>query len=202
MQIQYYNNLLWKINLLFLLVLLGYIGFQSHTISGQFYEWFPSWFVEEDTKGTGFLALGDSYVKGEGVKRNESWPGQLEQISNLSLQGVIARTGWTSDHLLQYGMPVYETVEPEIVMIQIGANDVVRGVNEEHFRHTISRLLAKVNETEQVVVLSIPQFSLSPYVLESEISSSVLAVKIQRFNRILKEETMAVNAEYISINKE
>jgi acyl-CoA thioesterase I len=125
----------------------------------------------EDRLGERYVALGDSYTIGEGVVPDDRWPHQL--VARLGTAGVDidlvaspAVTGWTSAQLIEHGLPVLERSQPTFVTVLIGVNDWVQGVPietfDERLRHIIGRAQAVLPDPRKVLLITIPDFSVTP----------------------------------------
>lgn len=116
-----------------------------------------------------YLPLGDSYTIGEGVATTERWPNQLvSQLANqlpLVMVDNPARTGYTSEDLINTELPLVATVQPDFVTIQIGVNDWVQGVPAETFREHFTTILETVLKTvpaDHMIVVTIPDYTVTP----------------------------------------
>lgn len=157
-----------------------------------------------------YLALGDSYTIGESVEEAERWPNQLAKLLERSPQfaggGVevtsIARTGWTTDELWQ-GIQA-RTVSPpyDLVSLLIGVNNQYRGRDIEEYREQFAFLLGKSIEyaggdANRVIVLSIPDWGVTPFAADQD--GRQIAMEIDRFNAVNREETEKAGAHYVDI---
>jgi lysophospholipase L1-like esterase len=115
------------------------------------------------------LALGDSYTVGEGIPPEGSFPYQAVQLLQNAGQpfeppGILARTGWTTDELAaamsrQSWQPPYD-----VVTLLIGVNNQYRGREVKEYAAEFEGLLREaVRLGRRVIVLSIPDWSLSPF---------------------------------------
>jgi len=108
------------------------------------------------TQGT-IVAVGDSLTAGYGVPEAEAYPAQLEkklrqqgyqwQVINAgnngeTSSGTLARIDWIMK------------LNPDIVILEIGANDGLRGVDPDFTRRNIDRIVAALQEKDVVVVLA------------------------------------------------
>ncbi len=163
-----------------------------------------------------YLALGDSYTIGESVDESERWPMQLASLIESSpgftksmggrQRGVevtiIARTGWTTDELWQ-GIQAHEVNPPyDLVSLLIGVNNQYRGRDIEEYRAQFVFLLNKSIEyaggdANRVFVLSIPDWGVTPFAGSRD--SQKIAVEIDQFNAVNREETEKAGAYYIDI---
>jgi lysophospholipase L1-like esterase len=153
------------------------------------------------------LALGDSYTIGQGVAEAERWPVQLatrlrENGLRVEPPYIIARTGWTTRSL----MAAIEREDPQgpfdLVSLLIGVNDQYGGRDAGEYRADFRTLLQQAigfagGEPERVVVLSIPDWSVTPFA--SERDRTRIAREIDRFNLINREETERAGAHYVDV---
>jgi len=153
-----------------------------------------------------FLALGDSYTIGEGVRAEERWPMQLAaavRASGIRLADpqIIATTGWTSSELvaaLEAAVPPPRT-DFDIVSLQIGVNDQYRGLGVDVFRAGLTTLIMRAiqhaaNDAGRLVMLSIPDWSVTPFAASDPRDARTIAAQIDSFNatgRVVARETGA-----------
>jgi len=164
-----------------------------------------------------YLALGDSYTIGESVDEAKRWPNQLASLIESSPQftksiggtegggvevTIIARTGWTTDELWD-GIQAQKIDPPyDLVSLLIGVNNQYRGLDIEEYRKSFVFLLNKAIEyaggdANRVIVLSIPDWGVTPFAGSRD--SKQIAVEIDQFNAVNREETKKAGAHYIDI---
>ncbi|MGH7458955.1 MAG: SGNH/GDSL hydrolase family protein [Longimicrobiaceae bacterium] len=156
-----------------------------------------------------FLALGDSYTIGEGVPEGRRWPVQLAE--RLRAAGVviadpriIAQTGWTVAEL-DAGMDAAGLRERfDLVTLLIGVNDQYRGYPLEGYRTGFRDLLARAvafagGEPGRVVVLSIPDWGVTPFARQQGQGPRTVAREIDRFNKVKREEAERAGARYVDV---
>lgn len=85
--------------------------------------------LREETRQIKILCLGDSWTFGIGAPAGYSYPAQLQAISDKESPGKYliyncGRPGWTSTRLLEYLPRFLKEYNPNIVVIQIGQNDI------------------------------------------------------------------------------
>lgn len=166
---------------------------------------------EDDMPVVRYLALGDSYTIGESVDESERWPMQLaSQIESFGEQTedglievtIIARTGWTTSELWE-GIQAREITPPyDLVSLLIGVNNQYRGYDINEYREEFTFLLNKAIEyaggdVNRVIVLSIPDWGVTPFA--GSRNSKQIAVEINQFNAVNREETKNAGAHYIDI---
>ncbi len=154
------------------------------------------------------LNLGDSYTIGESVAEAERWPNQL--AAGLAEQGIttevkiIAKTGWTTDEL--WAAIQAQKIDPpyDIVTLLIGVNNQYRGRSTEEYRAEFAFLLNKAIEyagqdASRVIVLSIPDWGVTPFALQRSLLPQTIAAEIDAYNLINQQETQKVGAHYVDI---
>lgn len=157
------------------------------------------------------LALGDSYTIGEGVEVQERWPMQLAKLLNdkgrtASLPKIIAKTGWTTDEL-QSGIDQEELAESyDWVTLLIGVNNQYRERDIEEYRTQFRELLELAikktgGDPSRVIVLSIPDWGVTPFAVKRKRDPELIAKQIDQFNEVNREETTKRKAIYIDITK-
>src|SRR5688500_9149098 len=110
-----------------------------------------------------YLALGDSYTKGEGVPAAQRWPVQLAaklRAAGLDVADpqIIAETGWRTDDL-DAGITEANPQGPfDLVSLLIGVNNQFQGRTVEAYRGEFDALLRRAidlagGEASRVVVL-------------------------------------------------
>lgn len=162
-----------------------------------------------DTEPLRYLALGDSYTIGEGVRIEEAYPNQL--IAVLRAEGVemenahiIARTGWTTDELAE-GIQAADLQPPySLVTLLIGVNNQFRGYDEQRYGEEFGGLLEQVlefsgNRPECVLVLSIPDWGVTPLASQFGVERGQVAAAIDRFNRVNAAEAEQAGVVYVDI---
>jgi acyl-CoA thioesterase-1 len=111
---------------------------------------------EPASQGT-IVAVGDSLTAGKGVPESEAYPAQLEKklsqagyrwrvvnagISGETSSGTLSRIDW----ILK--------LKPDIVVLCIGANDGMRGVDPRLTRRNIDKIVTELEAKDVVVVLA------------------------------------------------
>ncbi len=156
-----------------------------------------------------YLALGDSYTIGENVAENERWPEQL--ASRLRAAGlemadpqIIARTGWTTDELAARIDQSELTGPFDLVSLLIGVNNQYRGLSLADYRQEFVGLLETAvalagDEPGRVVVLSIPDWGVTPFAAKMRRDPGQVAAEIDAFNAASREEAAARGVVYVDV---
>ena len=103
------------------------------------------------------VALGDSLTAGYGLGPGEAFPEQLEAalrarghevtIANAGVSGDTASGGLAR---LEWSVPA----EADIVIVELGANDALRGLDPAVTRGALSEIIAKLKQRGQAVLLA------------------------------------------------
>ncbi len=155
-----------------------------------------------------YLALGDSYTIGESVPESERFPIQLADSlrnSGYKIESplIIAQTGWTTAELsatLNEKEPIGKF---DFVTLLIGVNNQYRGRDSEEFRKEFVQLLNRASgytqSIENVIVVSIPDWGVTPFAIEKGRDPQKVGEEIALYNSIKKEETEKAGAHYVYI---
>ena len=105
------------------------------------------------------LAFGDSLLAGYGLKDGESYPARLEQA--LRARGInarIANAGVSGDttaaglQRLDFTLKSQPT-PPELVIVSLGGNDMLRGLPPEQTRSNLDAILTRLKSSGSRVIL-------------------------------------------------
>jgi acyl-CoA thioesterase I len=103
------------------------------------------------------VAVGDSLTAGQGVEEEAGYPAQLQKrlleaglhyrvvnsgISGETSSGTLSRLNWTL------------SLKPDIVILETGANDGLRGVDPELTRRNIKKIVAGLQERKIITILA------------------------------------------------
>jgi len=160
-------------------------------------------------KEISYLAIGDSYTIGEAVPLEGGFPHQLTTILkdnglDVGMPHIIAKTGWTTSELQEAIKKANLSEQFTVVTLLMGVNNQYRGESKEKYRKEFKELLQTalgfVNGNKAgVFVVSIPDWGLTPYGLESGRDIPTVSSDIDAFNAINKEETLAQGISYTDI---
>lgn len=116
-----------------------------------------------------YVALGDSYTVGTSVKQRDRWPNQLvrtlQPAVGLDLVANLALNGATTDDVIEDQLDQLPGLEPDLISLLIGVNDVVREADVEAYRtnlRTILRDLAAQVPADRIVLVTTPDYTLTP----------------------------------------
>jgi acyl-CoA thioesterase-1 len=112
---------------------------------------------EQNSAMKTIVAVGDSLTAGQGVAEEESYPAQLERklqadgynytvvnagVSAETSSGTLARLSWVL------------TMNPDIVILETGANDGLRGIDPQVAEKNIREILRALQDKDVVVLLA------------------------------------------------
>ncbi len=154
-----------------------------------------------------YLALGDSYTIGEGVRPEDRWPVRL--AGGLRTHGappaapfIVARTGWTTDEL-DAAIDERAPRGPfDLVTLMIGVNNQFRGRTPGEFRVQFRGLLARAvgfagGESRRVVVVSIPDWGVTSFAEGRD--RARIASEIDAFNAVAREEAARAGSRWADV---
>jgi lysophospholipase L1-like esterase len=156
-----------------------------------------------------YLALGDSYTIGEDVPADQRWPVQL--VEKLRAQDVsiddpqiVAVTGWTTDELSDGMDKAALASSYDLVTLLIGVNNQYRGRLAEEYRTQFRTLLLRAialagKRPERVVVVSIPDWGVTPFGHKSGRHLRQIAAELDTFNAIARAESAEAGAAFVNI---
>jgi lysophospholipase L1-like esterase len=153
------------------------------------------------------LSLGDSYTIGQGVKEAERYPVQLAAALNqggipAAPPTILARTGWTTDDLLNALESTTLTPPYQLVTVLIGVNDQYGGRSPEDYRSRFRVVLQKAvrlagDQPLHVLVFSIPDWGATPFG-EARDPARTLR-EINQFNAVNAQEAQLAGVRYLNI---
>lgn len=156
-----------------------------------------------------YLALGDSYTIGEGVAPEGRWPVRLaallrERGIGIGEPEIVAKTGWTTDEL----DAAIDAARPEgpyaLVTLLIGVNNQYRGRPVDEYREQFRALLERAvgfagGDAGRVVVVSIPDWSITPFAVAEGRDLARIAAEIDSFNAVNRQEAESRGARWADV---
>jgi len=153
-----------------------------------------------------WLALGDSYTIGQGVKEEERFPAQtVERLAKLyrtiDTLRYIAITGWTTVDLLT-AISRENPRQHTVVSLLIGVNDQYRGLDSGAYRIRFRDALLQAvrlagGKPSHVFVLSIPDYGVTAYA--QHLDTARIRREIDGYNRINREISSSMGCPYLDI---
>ena len=155
------------------------------------------------------LSLGDSYTIGEGVAPEKRWPVQLAvAMRSRGLDArdpqIIARTGWTTGELRKGIEESQVEARYDWVTVLIGVNNQYRGRSPDEYRKELNELIRYAIEKagshpKRVIVLSIPDWGVTPFAKEKGKDPAKIAEEIDTYNRVKREEAERLGVHFVDI---
>ena len=156
-----------------------------------------------------YLALGDSYTIGEGVPRDGRWPELMARAlraEGIALEDprIIAKTGWTTDELAT----AIDCEEPlgrlDFATLLIGVNNQYRGRSVAEYRGEFAELLRRTirftgGDAGRVMVLSIPDWGVTPFARAEKRDPAQVAAEIDAFNAAARQVAEQHGVAFVDI---
>lgn len=156
-----------------------------------------------------YLALGDSYTIGESVDEAGRWPVQLARA--LRAEGIalgdpqiIATTGWTTDELSDAIDAAQPASDFDLVSLLVGVNNQYRGRDLGEYRVQFDALLQRATgfaggRAARVLVLSIPDWGVTPFAQASGRDTDAIARELDAFNTAARQLCEARGIAFVDI---
>ena len=156
-----------------------------------------------------YLALGDSYTIGESVPEHGRWPVQLARALRnegvpLADPRIIATTGWTTDEL-DTAITAQEPLGAhDFVSLLIGVNNQYRGREVDEYRVQFAALLWRAigfagNRPERVLVLSIPDWGVTPFAVKEGRDTARIARELDAYNEAARQACAQRGVAFVDI---
>jgi acyl-CoA thioesterase-1 len=103
------------------------------------------------------LAFGDSLTAGLGLPQSEAFPAQLEaRLAALGVKARVVNAGvsgdTTADGLARLDWALAD--KPGLVILELGANDMLRGIDPRVTRANLAAMVAKIRKSGAKVLLA------------------------------------------------
>lgn len=149
-----------------------------------------------------YVAIGASDAFGIGTEDplTQSWPYDLAhqatptpRLVNLGIPGA------TMDLALRAELPVALAVQPTLVTVWLGVNDIERHVSLDTFDHQLQTLLAGLRRDTiaSIYVANVPDLTLFPYFAAWD--QTALAQQVQTWNDAIEVSVAAAGAHLVDI---
>lgn len=103
------------------------------------------------------VAFGDSLTAGLGVQADESYPAQLQRrLDDLNYPYRVINAGISGDTTAGglRRVPWILNNNPELVILELGANDGLRGLDIDQTKHNLRQIVERLREAGAAVVLA------------------------------------------------
>lgn len=162
-----------------------------------------------NTKEVSYLALGDSYTIGTSLANDSArYPVQL--AARLNRDGIhcndpkiIAQNGWTTGDLINATDNFHPDSAYSLVSLLIGVNNQYQGRSIEEYTDQFTLLLNRAiqyagNDTSRVFVISIPDYGVTPYGMNSS-NADHISEEIDQFNAVAYNIAQEYGVTYYNI---
>ena len=154
-----------------------------------------------------YLALGDSYTIGTGLKdEGDRYPVKIADKLNAGgypchPPHIIAQNGWTTGNLLNATANFTPDSTFDLVSLLIGVNNQYQNRSIEEYAAEFETLLLQAieyagNDTSGVFVLSIPDYGVTPF---GSNNAETIAIEIDQFNDVNREIAESYGISYFYI---
>ena len=152
-----------------------------------------------------YVALGDSYTIGTGVKARDRWPNQLVRTLapelDLDLIANLAVNGATSQEVIDDQLPQLARLDPDVVSLPVGVNVVVQHVDAATYQANLDAILDALLQRVppgHIVVVTTPDYTLTPQG-SSYGDPTRQSARIAAFNKVLQQEAMTRGLTLVDI---
>jgi len=162
--------------------------------------------IPDSPDNLSYLALGDSYTIGESVTEDLRWPVQLtKRLRDKGLEfnkaRLIAKTGWTTDNLMNAMDANLDTQKYDLVSVLIGVNNQYQNKSLLDYEADLNAIFAQAIESsktgkEGVFIVSIPNYGATPF---GASNADEIAREIAEFNAVLKKVSNQFDLTYYNI---
>lgn len=117
-----------------------------------------------------YVAIGDSFTFGDGVRQTDRWPNQLVRLLrptlDVELTANLAGRSTNSAAVITDQLPSLLALDPQIVSLQVGVNDLVLPLSTPAIYRTnigviLDTVLTAVS-ADRVFVMTTPDYTLTP----------------------------------------
>ena len=155
-----------------------------------------------------FLALGDSYTIGEGVKESKRWPNQFIKIAyenglDFEKPEIIAKTGWKTYDLLNAINETNFTKKYDYVSLLIGVNNQFNSRSIYEFEEDLNKIMDKIDiltkNNGSTIIISIPDWGYTPFA--ESYNRDTISYEINQFNKSLKNFADKNGVKYVDVTE-
>lgn len=156
------------------------------------------------------LCLGDSYTIGQSVAEQDRFPEQTVAILKdksivFDKPHIIARTGWNTNSLINATKQQNLHQQFDFVTLLSGVNDQYQEIDTATYKKNFEIILQMAvqyagGKKDHVIVLSIPDYGVTPFALNDDKSPKFISTEIDNFNAINKRIAAQYGVHYIDIN--
>ena len=133
---------------------------------------------------------GGGYVELLFTKIQQIRPGS--RLVNMS-------TAWaTSADILKSQMSKVAQINPTLITVGVGMNDVLQGVGEQEFEENYEKIIAQLVKVQAIIVIvNLADISAAPMLLRSPVSG--IELRIRSFNQCVARVATRHNVELVDL---
>lgn len=150
--------------------------------------------IPDNPNNLSYLALGDSYTIGERVPEELRWPVQLSakvrfKGIEINQPRIIAKTGWTTDNLLNAMDANLNDEKFDLVSVLIGVNNQYQNKSIADYEEDLNTIFSEAisfskTGKDGVFVVSIPDYGATPF---GASNAEEIGREIEEFNTVLEK---------------
>ena len=159
-----------------------------------------------------YVALGDSYTIGTSVEADERWPNQLVERLRppgageggvvVELVATLGVNGFTSRDVIGVELPRLRGLDPGLVSLLVGVNDVIQGVPEPVYRGNVADILdaaIAIVGAGRGLFVTTPDYTVTPAGADYGDPARVAAA-IRRFNAAGRDVAAGLGVAVVDIH--
>jgi len=158
-----------------------------------------------------YLALGDSYTKGEGIAFSGNFPSQLVGRFNdvhgdslfFQIPRVVAQTGWTAGQLLAQTERATFRDRYDFVTLLVGVNNQHQRKPFSDFERDYQALLdfalSRTGlDSSRLLLLSVPDYAYTPFGQNSSMPEQI-SMEINKYNAYIEQKAQDLGLRFVNI---
>lgn len=113
--------------------------------------------LADDARPVRIVAFGDSLTSGYGLRQNQAFPVQLQKELRARGHNVVVNNAGVAGDTTAAGLARFDWAigdDVDAVILELGANDALRGIDPKVTRNNLQKILAKLKSREIPVLLT------------------------------------------------
>lgn len=153
-----------------------------------------------------YVAMGASDVTGVGASPlTNGYVYKIEEYLDLNCNDTglinLGIPGAEADEIADFELPIAEEIDPDLITIWTGANDIVSGRSPIEFQNNLIEILETLSTKTkaQVYIGNIPDLTKLPKFIEDP-DSDVTVERIEKFNQIITKQANIYGAYVVNLS--
>ena len=113
---------------------------------------------------------------------------------------VLARSGATVTDVVDHQLPEVDRLDPDVVFVSVGANDVTHLISRNDFEDRYRRLVAGLRESAGVVLLGVPDMGAIPRLAQP--LRALAGLRGRQLDEVVREVAADTGSAYVDIAAE